>query len=98
MKKIKWWKSPDQKKWYQIACDGQLLTCLEDSARTQKEIKRLKSLKGIEIAPATAKSLIKFNCKTNIPLRIQQKMSEAFDIKSHFDNAGDFAPDYWGAK
>lgn len=37
----KYWKSPDEKEWYQVVVDGKLIGIMEDSATTRKELKRI---------------------------------------------------------
>ncbi len=63
--------------WWSFIADGRLVSTQEESARTNKEIIRLRGLAGISIQPATDSDLIKINAKTLLPKRITDKMSQA---------------------
>ena len=74
--KKKFWKSPEKKPWYMFIIDDRIVACLEESASTLKEKKRLESLSGIQVLPASDQALILFNASTFVPYRIQNKMNE----------------------
>ena len=58
--------------------DGKTISCIEDSAACQREIKRLQNFRGIRICPASNEAMIQFNVKTIVPYRIQIKMEEFY--------------------
>lgn len=68
---------------YEIIVDGKNLGILYESARTQKELKRLKGLKGIEIKEASFEALRTFNAKTKLPERIYLKMRDLY-LRSNY--------------
>lgn len=76
MQKKKYWKSPKQKQWFMFVVDGKVIECAEESASVLKDKKRLESLAGIEVLPATNEVLIQFRASTFIPYRILNKMNE----------------------
>ena len=71
---MKFWKQPEEKAWISVIVDGRCIQTCEDSARLDKERKRLFGMAGIHFVAATLEQLIKVNARTVIPKRIVDKM------------------------
>jgi len=72
--KVKYWPEQSQKFWYAFVVDGRCIGIVQESAKAEKEKKRLENLCGIQVRKATPNELIKFNAKTAIPTRIVKIM------------------------
>ena len=66
-----------QKKWYSVFVYGKLIAVKIDSRRFQKEVNRLRCLKGIRVVLSSYTELIKFNASTPLPAAYITKFDQA---------------------
>lgn len=83
-----YWRPPCESPWWTFIVDGKVVATVEETATVNRERKRLKGLRGIEIVPASAEQMIQANASTTLPKRITRRMSQLYDKSMKIKNMG----------
>jgi predicted acetyltransferase len=82
---MKYWKEPVEKAWFSFFADGKRVGTVEDSAKCQKEIRRLRGLAGIQVVEASSADMVKAGATTALPKRIINKMQSLYNQRRERD-------------